>query len=144
MMNDAFSPLERLARGLLLVFILIWSVAPILFIVSSSFKRQVDIFVYPPRVVFAPTFDNYIKLVSQWQDFFTSMGNSLIVAIGATVLAGLVSFFGGLCLFALPQPLHRVERGLHDRGARPAADRSSRCRCSRSRTGSGSAIRICC
>jgi multiple sugar transport system permease protein len=70
-------------------------VAPILFIVSSSFKRQVDIFVYPPRMVFTPTLDNYVKLVSQWRDFFASMGNSLIVAIGATVLAGVVSFLGG-------------------------------------------------
>lgn len=94
-MHDTFSPLERAARGLFLAFMLVWSVAPILFIVTSSFKRQVDIFVYPPKLVFTPTVDNYIKLTGQWQGFFISMGNSLIVALGATVLAGIVSFFGG-------------------------------------------------
>src|SRR5690606_22970290 len=94
-MHDTFSPLERAARSLFLAFMLVWSVAPILFIVTSSFKRQVDIFVSPPKLVFTPTVDNYIKLTSQWQGFFTSMGNSLIVALGATVLAGIVSFFGG-------------------------------------------------
>jgi multiple sugar transport system permease protein len=94
-MQDSFSPLERLARGLLLAFMLVWSVAPIFLVVMSSFKRQVDIFVYPPKVIFNPTIDNYVQLVSQWQGYFTSMGNSLIVALGATVLAGLISFFGG-------------------------------------------------
>lgn len=94
-MNSTFSPLERLARGVFLAFILLWSVGPILFIVSSSFKRQVDIFVYPPKFIFTPTIDNYLKLTSQWKGFFGALGSSLIVAIGATVLAGVVSFLGG-------------------------------------------------
>lgn len=94
-MNSTFSPLERLARGLFLAFILMWSVGPILFIVSSSFKRQVDIFVYPPKVMFTPTIDNYVKLTGQWKGFFDALGSSLIVAIGATLLAGVVSFLGG-------------------------------------------------
>lgn len=94
-MQSAFSPLERIARGLFLAFMLLWSIGPILFIVLSSFKRQVDIFVYPPTLVFTPTFDNYFKLINQWQGFFHALGNSLIVALGATVLAGVVSFLGG-------------------------------------------------
>lgn len=95
MMQTTFSPLERIARGLFLAFMLVWSIGPILFIVMSSFKRQVDIFTYPPKLAFTPTIDNYFKLVSQWQGFFNAMGNSLIVALGATVLAGAVSFLGG-------------------------------------------------
>jgi len=95
MQHIRFSLAECIMRGLFLTFILIWSVAPILFIVLSSFKRQVDIFVYPPKLVFEPTIDNYLRLGSQWQGFFHAMGNSLIVAIGATILAGVVSFFGG-------------------------------------------------
>lgn len=95
MMQNSFSPLERVVRGVFLALMLLWSVGPILFIVSSSFKRQVDIFVYPPKFVFVPTIDNYINLINQWQGFFNAMGNSLIVALGATVLAGIVSFLGG-------------------------------------------------
>jgi len=94
-MQNSFSPIERVVRSVFLALMLLWSVGPILFIVSSSFKRQVDIFVYPPKFVFAPTIDNYIKLLDQWQGFFKAMGNSLIVALGATVLAGIVSFLGG-------------------------------------------------
>ena len=95
MQTDRFSPLEHLVRWLFLAFILVWSVAPIFFIVLSSFKRQIDIFVYPPRLVFEPTIDNYLRLNSQWQGFFDAMGSSLIVALGATLLGGVVSFFGG-------------------------------------------------
>ena len=95
MQTDRFSPLEHLVRWLFLAFILVWSVAPIVFIVLSSFKRQIDIFVYPPRLVFEPTIDNYLRLNSQWQGFFDAMGSSLIVALGATLLGGVVSFFGG-------------------------------------------------
>ncbi|MDN5925842.1 MAG: carbohydrate ABC transporter permease [Hyphomicrobiales bacterium] len=94
-MHNSFSPLERFVRGLFLAFMLVWSVGPIFFIVLSSFKRQVDIFVYPPKLIFVPTIDNYLKLATQWNGFFHAMGNSLIVAIGATVLAGIVSFLGG-------------------------------------------------
>ena len=95
MQTDRFSPLEHLVRWLFLAFILVWSVAPIFFIVLSSFKRQIDIFVYPPRLVFEPTIDNYLRLNSQWQGFFDAMGSSLIVALGATLLGGVVSFVGG-------------------------------------------------
>jgi multiple sugar transport system permease protein len=94
-MPNTFSPLERLLRGLFLAFMLVWSVGPILFIVLSSFKRQVDIFVYPPKLIFVPTIDNYLNLASQWDGFFHAMGNSLIVAVGATILAGVVSFLAG-------------------------------------------------
>ena len=94
-MPNTFSPLERLLRGLFLALMLVWSVGPILFIVLSSFKRQVDIFVYPPKLIFVPTIDNYLNLASQWDGFFHAMGNSLIVAVGATILAGVVSFLAG-------------------------------------------------
>lgn len=94
-MQERFPLPIRIARGLFLAVVILWSVAPILFIVLSSFKRQVDIFVYPPKLLFEPTLDNYLQLFRQWHNFFVSMGNSLIVAIGATVLAGIVSFLGG-------------------------------------------------
>lgn len=75
--------------------ITLWSLLPVAFIVSASFKRQADIFVFPPRVWFAPTLDNYRTLFGQWGNFFQTMGNSLIVAVGATLLAAVVSFLAG-------------------------------------------------
>ena len=95
MMDNAFSPLERLGRTIFLSIAIVWSAFPILFIVVSSFRQQVDIFVYPPRVLFVPTLSNYVTLFAQWDGFFRAMGNSLVVASGATLLGGAVSFLGG-------------------------------------------------
>lgn len=86
---------EKAFRGVLWALIVVWSVGPVFFIVLASFKRQVDIFVYPPLLVFTPTLDNYVKLWTQWGNFFGSLLNSLIVSVGATLLAGIVSFLGG-------------------------------------------------
>lgn len=88
-------PVETAVRAVLILIAVAWSTAPVLFIVLSSFKRQRDIFVYPPKLVFQPTIDNYVKLWEQWGAFFATLGNSLIIALGATVLAGAVSFLGG-------------------------------------------------
>lgn len=74
---------------------LLWSVGPVLFIVVSSLKQPIDIFAYPPQLLFTPTFENYVSLWTSWPAFFETMGNSLIVSIGATALASAVSFLAG-------------------------------------------------
>lgn len=82
-------------KTLAAVVFLLWSLAPVLFIVVSSFKSGLEIFAYPPRLLFTPTLENYVSLWHNWPAFFTTMGNSLIVAGGATVLAAAVSFLAG-------------------------------------------------
>ena len=85
----------RMARLAAYALVIVWSLLPVLFIVTSSFKRQTDIFTYPPVFLFRPTFDNYVTLWAQRDSFFSTMKNSLIIAVGATVLAGVVSFLAG-------------------------------------------------
>jgi multiple sugar transport system permease protein len=82
-------------RTLMFALLMLWSVFPIAFIVSASFKRQNEIFVYPPTFIFWPTLDNYVKLWHEWDAFFVTLQSSLIVSVGATVLAALVSFLAG-------------------------------------------------
>jgi len=82
-------------RLLAMLLVLGWSAGPILFVVSSSFKRQLDIFVYPPKILFSPTFEHYVSLWREWDAFLPTLQNSLIVAVGATILAVCVSFLGG-------------------------------------------------
>jgi len=77
----------RLLRHLALAILVLWSAFPIALVVVSSFKPPRDIFVYPPRWLFAPTFDNYTGLVQRWPEFFHHLANSAIVAAGATALA---------------------------------------------------------
>jgi multiple sugar transport system permease protein len=74
---------------------LLWSLAPIALILSSSLKPEREIFAIPPRLTFTPTFQHYAALWARWPDFFTALGNSLIVTVLATVLAVAASLCSG-------------------------------------------------
>ena len=82
-------------KALAVVLILVWSLAPIALIVSASFKPERDIFAVPPRLLFDPTVAHYIALWKRWPDFFTALGNSLIVTVLATVFAVAASALAG-------------------------------------------------
>lgn len=75
--------------------VLFWSLVPIALIFVSSFKADKDIFAVPVRLAFEPTLANYAALWNRWGDFFHGLLNSLIVTIGATVLAVLSSAMAG-------------------------------------------------
>jgi len=77
------------------IVILLWSLLPIVFIVTSSLKSGRDIFATPPRLLFVPTLVHYRDLWMQWRSFFIGLINSTIVTAGATVLAVAVSAMAG-------------------------------------------------
>jgi multiple sugar transport system permease protein len=85
----------KVLRGLALLAIAFWSAFPIALVVLSSFKPARDIFVFPPTWAFTPTLANYAGLWLRWPDFFRTLGNSLIVTLGATALAVIVSAMAG-------------------------------------------------
>lgn len=87
--------LRAIVRTALFGLIIVWSAFPILYIVLSSFKQQKEIFKYPPDLIFTPTVEHYLALATRWNGFFGTLGNSLIVAIGATVLACAASILSG-------------------------------------------------
>lgn len=70
----------------LLVAILLFCVFPFYWMVTTSLKTQVAALESPPLWIFQPTLENYREVL--WEDGvgFT-MINSLIVAIGTTLLA---------------------------------------------------------
>lgn len=64
---------------------------PFLWMLSSSFKTQVDIIAWPPKLLFEPTLANYRKVFGE-QDFLKYFLNSTIVgvsAVGISLLLGL-------------------------------------------------------
>lgn len=64
---------------------------PFLWMVSSSFKTQIDIIAWPPKILFTPTLGNYEKVFGE-QDFLKYFMNSAIVgisAVGLSLLLGL-------------------------------------------------------
>ncbi|VBB39773.1 Binding-protein-dependent transporters inner membrane component (fragment) [uncultured Spirochaetota bacterium] len=82
-------------KYLLLALILLWSGAPILMVILSSFKDARFIFEFPPKIFFKPTFENYSYLAETWPEFFSSLWNSTLVTIGSALLTVVVSFFAG-------------------------------------------------
>jgi len=64
---------------------------PFLWMLSSSFKTQVDIIAWPPKIFFTPTLQNYEKVFGE-QDFLKYFMNSTIVgttAVGLSLILGL-------------------------------------------------------
>lgn len=87
--------LVNTGKTVAVILILLWSLFPILFIISSSFKPGREIFAVPPQWLFAPTFDHYVALWERWSIFFHALFNSTIVTIGATCLAVIASTCAG-------------------------------------------------
>jgi multiple sugar transport system permease protein len=75
--------------------VLVWSIGPIGMIVMAAFTPERDIFAIGSSTSWHPTFANFIDLWTRWGDFFVGLGNSLIVTVGATILAVLVSTLAG-------------------------------------------------
>jgi multiple sugar transport system permease protein len=82
-------------KGGAVALILLWSLAPILLILSSSLKPEREIFAIPPTLSFTPTFQHYAALWERWPEFFTALGNSLVITILATLLAVAASLCSG-------------------------------------------------
>ena len=64
---------------------------PFLWMLSSSFKTQVDIIAWPPKLLFSPTLQNYQRVFGE-QDFLKYFMNSTIVgtsAVGLSLVLGL-------------------------------------------------------
>jgi multiple sugar transport system permease protein len=85
----------RGARWAAIVAAVLWSAAPIAFVVLSSFKDNREIFAFPPTLVFAPTAEHYVDLFRQWPDFAGTLLNSVVITLGATVLATASSLLAG-------------------------------------------------
>jgi multiple sugar transport system permease protein len=76
----------RISAHVIIVLGLVIAIAPILWIVFSSFKSRVDIISYPPKFIFAPVIDNYARVL-QMDTIVQGLKNSLIV-VPLTVALG--------------------------------------------------------
>ena len=82
-------------RLLALGLVLLWSGLPILLVVLASLKPSRDVFEFPPRFLFVPTFENYVALFRNWPAFLPALLNSLIIATGSTLFTVIVCTLGG-------------------------------------------------
>lgn len=88
-------PAVAALKGLAVLAVVVWSLAPIALIVSSSLKPGRDIFAVPPTLLFQPTLEHYAALWRLWPAFFAALGNSLAVTALATVIAVFSSLLAG-------------------------------------------------
>ncbi len=81
----------KIAFYFLVLVIALIVLFPFLWMLSSSFKTQVDIISWPPKLFFEPTLQNYQKVFGE-QDFLKYFLNSTIVgalAVGFSLILGL-------------------------------------------------------
>jgi len=89
--------LLRRLNTLQLVLAGVLIMAPVVWMVLSSFKPSFEVTAYPPTLLFSPTAENYSQLIKT-TPFFSYAVNSLIVTIGS---AGLGLIFGIPAAFAV-------------------------------------------
>ena len=70
--------------------------APVAWIILSSFKTRNDILATPPKLIFSPTFENYVDLFTR-STFMLQLVNSVFLSLAAVVLAVFVSFLAAFC-----------------------------------------------
>jgi multiple sugar transport system permease protein len=78
------SPLRAWLTGLALVPILLWTLFPIFWIATASFKTELALYARPPQWLFTPILDNYRHVLNNIP-FLQYLTNSLVIAIGTTM-----------------------------------------------------------
>ena len=87
---------ERRLIYALVILLAAMIMLPFVWLVLMSFKTTEDIFAFPPKLLFAPTLENYAGL---WASSFRhSFLNSAIVSVSSTLLALLVGVPGAYAL----------------------------------------------
>ena len=96
------TPLQRL-----LAVVFGWGAAlllffPILWMVLTSFKTEVEAIETPPKLIFTPTLENYVT-VRERADYVHFALNSVVISVGATLLAILISVPGAYAMAFFPK-----------------------------------------
>lgn len=85
------SPLRRFGFLIVLICIAVPVLFPFVWMLASSFKTQVDIIAWPPKLVFTPVLGNYVRVFAE-QNFLKYFINSSIIgltAVGLSLILGL-------------------------------------------------------
>ena len=75
---------------------------PIFWMVLTSFKTEVEAIETPPKLIFTLTFENYVT-VRERADYVHFALNSVVISVGATLLAILISVPGAYAMAFFPK-----------------------------------------
>ena len=76
--------LRAILTGVALVPVLAWTLFPIYWITTASFKTELALYARPPQWLFTPILDNYTRVLNNIP-FLQYLKNSLVIAIGTTL-----------------------------------------------------------
>jgi ABC-type glycerol-3-phosphate transport system permease component len=85
--------LLQAVRVAVVYLFVIWCIAPILWLVSTSLKSDVDAFASPPVWFFVPQFGNY---ANAWAD--GGMGHAMLISAAVAVVSSILGIVAGLPL----------------------------------------------
>ena len=80
-----------------LSFLVSVAILPVVWMVLTSLKPNVDIAAYPPRLFFQPTLDHYAEVI-QGRGALSAIFDSLIVATASTTLSTLIGAMAGYAM----------------------------------------------
>lgn len=86
---------KKIALYALLILVLLWTLVPILWMIMSSLKVNTDTLSSTPKVIFHPTAEHYISLVSGGNSLVSYIRSSVVAALVSTVLATAFGCFAG-------------------------------------------------
>ena len=90
------TPLGRLVRGVLLTIVGLFFLFPIVWVFLMSFQTNATILRIPPSLLFSPTLDNYVALISGQLEtqagtlriaFMSNLMNSVILSVSSVALS---------------------------------------------------------
>jgi len=85
-------------------FVIIVALLPVVWLLMTSFKKPVDVYAMPPKIIFTPTVENYVTLFVE-RNFLHYLNNSIIVSFFATFIC---VFLGALVSYVLSR--YRIKK----------------------------------
>lgn len=74
---------RKILTILALIPVLVWTLFPIYWVLTASFKTELSLYAKPPQWFFTPIIENYRRVLFNIP-FFQYMTNSLVIALGTT------------------------------------------------------------
>ncbi|MEM2703799.1 MAG: carbohydrate ABC transporter permease [Candidatus Bathyarchaeia archaeon] len=96
--------LTTFLKYFLVAVILIIFLSPIVWTFLSAFKSRTDLFAYPPKFIFKPSFSAFAELLDPSSGFIQCLTNTLVIAASTTVIA---VFVGSLMAYSIARFRYR-------------------------------------
>ena len=103
-MNKSKNRLADILTHIGVAIVIIVALLPVIWLLMTSFKKPVDVYAMPPKIIFSPTLENYVTLFVE-RNFLHYLKNSIVVSFFATFIC---VFLGALVSYVLSR--YRIKK----------------------------------